>query len=257
MLVLALHHIKGGVGKTTAAVNLAYLASRASLRTLLWDLDPQGAATFHFRIRPKLAGGAAKLVRKGRLLRHIRASDFENLDLLSSDFSLRNLDLYLDRSKKPKGLIRRMCRRLQPDYDLAVLDCPPGFSLLTESIYRAADVVLIPIIPAALSLHALEQVRQFGPRKTGKRSPQLMPFLSMVDIRKKAHLELAKQVVHGYQDFLHSPIPAASVVEQMGQRRLPLEAYAPATVAAASFRQLWKELKQELGLQGKSPSVSY
>ena len=57
MQILAVHHIKGGVGKTTTAVNLAYLAARSGFRTLLWDLDPQGAATFHFRVRPKLAGG--------------------------------------------------------------------------------------------------------------------------------------------------------------------------------------------------------
>ena len=131
MRIVAIHHIKGGVGKTTAAANLAYLAARDGSRVLLWDLDPQGAATFHFRVRPKLAGGARKLVRPGRSLEpQLRASDFHNLDLLPADFSLRNLDLHLDRAKKPRQFLARVCRDLAPDYDLLFVDCPPGFSLL-------------------------------------------------------------------------------------------------------------------------------
>jgi chromosome partitioning protein len=61
--VLATYNIKGGVGKTSAAVNLAYLASRAGAPTLLWDLDPQGASTYLFRVRPKVRGGGRNLVR--------------------------------------------------------------------------------------------------------------------------------------------------------------------------------------------------
>ena len=249
MRIVAIHHIKGGVGKTTAAANLAYLAARDGSRVLLWDLDPQGAATFHFRVRPKLAGGARKLVRPGRSLEPLlRASDFHNLDLLPADFSLRNLDLHLDRAKKPRQFLARVCHDLAPDYDLLFVDCPPGFSLLTESIYQGSDTILVPIIPAVLSLHTLDQLRKFLPRLKKKRVPKILPFLSMVDIRKKDHLELAKRVVHGYQDFLRSPIPAAAVVEQMGSRRLPLEVYAPRTVAAASFRQLWREVHLAIGM---------
>ena len=253
MHTIAIHHIKGGVGKTTAAVNLAYLAARGGSRVLLWDLDPQGAATFHFRVRPKLAGGARNLVRPGHFPEpHIRASDFHNLDLLPADFSLRNLDLYLDRSKKPRKFIARVCADLAADYDLLFVDCPPGFSLLTESIYRGYDSVMVPIIPAVLSLHTLEQLRKFSPRHKGKRAPKLLPFLSLVDIRKRDHLEMAKRVVHGYEDFLHSPIPSAAIVEQMGCRRLPLEVFAPKTVVAASFRQLWQELGLGIGMGGQT-----
>jgi chromosome partitioning protein len=62
--VLATYNVKGGVGKTSAAANLAYLAARDGFRTLLWDLDPQGASTYLFRIRPKVRGGTRKLLRR-------------------------------------------------------------------------------------------------------------------------------------------------------------------------------------------------
>jgi len=65
-VVLATYNIKGGVGKTSAAVNLAYLSARGGARTLLWDLDPQGASTYLFRVKPKVKGGGRKLVRAKR-----------------------------------------------------------------------------------------------------------------------------------------------------------------------------------------------
>ena len=81
--VLATYNIKGGVGKTSAAVNLAYLAARDGHRTLLWDLDPQGASTFLFRVKPKVKGGGAKLVRgKTDAADRIKGTDHERLDLL-------------------------------------------------------------------------------------------------------------------------------------------------------------------------------
>ena len=97
MKVLATYSIKGGVGKTTAAVNLGYEASRTGARVLLWDLDPQGATTFFVRVKPSLKGGAERLVsRRGDLADHVRATDVPGLHVLPADFSLRHLDLHLD-----------------------------------------------------------------------------------------------------------------------------------------------------------------
>ena len=111
-LVLATYNIKGGVGKTSAAVNLSYLAAREGRRTLLWDLDPQGASTFLFRIKPKVRGGGRKLVRlKTDVDSLIRATDHESLDLLPADFSYRHMDLALNAVKRPT---RRLAQVLEP-----------------------------------------------------------------------------------------------------------------------------------------------
>jgi len=90
--VVDIHNIKGGVRKTATAVNLAYLAAAEDKRTLVWDLDPQAAATYYFRIKPKVKGDSKALVRGKRGLdAAVKGTDFENLDLLPADFSFRNL----------------------------------------------------------------------------------------------------------------------------------------------------------------------
>ena len=98
--VLATYNIKGGVGKTSAAVNLATLAAHDGSETLLWDLDPQGASTYLFRVKPKIKGGGSKLVRgKTEADGQIKGTDTEGLDLLPADFSYRHMDLALDGAK--------------------------------------------------------------------------------------------------------------------------------------------------------------
>lgn len=83
MKIIASYNIKGGVGKTATAVNLAYLAAAQGLRTLVWDLDPQGAASFYFRIKPRVKKGARGLIEKKRALDEvIKSTDYARLDLI-------------------------------------------------------------------------------------------------------------------------------------------------------------------------------
>ena len=248
MHVVAVWTIKGGVGKTAAAVNLAALAAGEGLRTLLWDLDPQGAASFYFRVKPKVKGGGRKLLRRAADLRRwVRGTDFDNLDLLPADFSYRRLDLDLDGRKAPS---RRLALKLAPladEYEVAFLDCPPSVSLASESVLRAADALLLPVIPTTLSLRSLEQVRSFA-RKVGRRRLLVLPFLSMVDRRKAMHREILERC-RADGSFLRSVIPAASVVEKMGLHRAPLLAYAPASEAANAFAGLWDEVAVRIALR--------
>jgi len=140
MTILAVYSIKGGVGKTSSAVNLAFIAAHSGLSTLVWDLDPQGASSYYFRIKPKIKGGSKNLVAgKYELDDLIKGTDFENLDLLPSDFSFRNLDLVLEAKKKPTQRLKKLLKPLTEDYDVIFLDCPPGISLLSEAVFEAAD----------------------------------------------------------------------------------------------------------------------
>jgi hypothetical protein len=132
MTVYATYNIKGGVGKTSTAVNLAYLAARSGRRVLLWDLDPQGAATFLFRVKPQVKGGGQGLVSGKRPVNDaLKATDFDNLDLLPADFSYRNMDL--DDAKKRTGRLDQLLSGLADDHDVAFLDCPPSVSLVSEN----------------------------------------------------------------------------------------------------------------------------
>ena len=161
MKILGVYNIKGGVGKTAAAVNIGHLAASSGLRTLIWDLDPQAAATFYLRVKPKVKGSTKMLRGKLDLDGVLKGSDYPNLDLLPSDFSYRNMDLLLGENKKPVMQLLRLLRPLAEQYDLVVLDCPPSISLVSENIFRAADALLLPTIPTTLSLRTMQQLLDF------------------------------------------------------------------------------------------------
>jgi chromosome partitioning protein len=239
--VLATYNIKGGVGKTSAAVNLAFLSAQQGNRTLLWDLDPQGAATFLFRIGPRVRGGVKALV-KGRtpLDALIKGTDFNNLDLLPADLSYRRMDHALDQSKHPNRRIAQLVKPLADGYDVLILDCPPGMSLVSEGVLRAADTLLVPLVPATLSMRTFAQLTDFVGKAKQPR-PRILAFFSMVDSRKRLHRETVANVVGQRSDIAEASIPAASIVEQMGPRRLPVAVLSPTSAATAAYQQLWRE----------------
>ena len=227
--VLATYNIKGGVGKTSAAVNLAYLAARDGARTLVWDLDPQGASTYLFRIKPRVKGGGRKLVRgKSDVDALIKGTDHERLDLLPADFSYRHMDLALDATKHPTQRLAAVLAPLADEYDYIFLDCPPSISLVSESVFEAADALLVPLIPATLSS------RTFG------------QLLKLVDGRKRLHREVMERLAAEYPEVLRAAIPAAADIERMGLHRTVIADFAPRTRAARAYEDLWREIQERL-----------
>lgn len=245
MRVIALYNIKGGVGKTAAAVNLAWHSARDGRPTLLWDLDPQGAASWCLQVPPKVKGGRKALLRgKSPLARYVKPTAYDNLELLPADFSYRNMDLDLSEKKRPEKQLRKLLEPLEAHYHTVFLDCPPGLTLTTESMFAAADTLLVPVIPAALSLRTLTLLDDFLSRMETAR-PRVLAFYSMVDRRKTLHRQLTDDR-HADGRFLFTTIPYASDIERMAERRAPVAEFAPRSVAAAAYEALWKELG-ELG----------
>jgi cellulose biosynthesis protein BcsQ len=250
--VIATYSIKGGVGKTAAAVNLAYLAAREGEPSLLWDLDPQGAATYLLRVRPKVKGGARAIVRRRRSLdSSIKATDFPNFDLVPADLSYRHIDLALDRTKKPTEQLADLLSPLADEYSYVFLDCAPSMSLVSESIFGAADVLLVPTIPTTLSVRTLEQLGDFlGNGGTGgnrgkkvKRAPRVLTFFSLADRRKRLHRDVMA-TLSARPDVLEAAVPSATEVEQMGKHRAPVAEFAPSSRAARSYADLWCAIRK-------------
>ena len=242
MKIVALYSIKGGVGKTSSAVNLAFIAASQGYRTLVWDLDPQGASSYYFRIKPKVKGGSKDLIAGKRELDGlIKGTDFNNLDLLPADFSFRNLDLVLDAKKKPTQQLKKLLKPLAEDYDYIFLDCPPNISLLSEAVFATADILLSPIIPTTLSLRTLEQLKEFLAENDLK-NVTLVPFFSMVDRRKNMHKELMESLAKTHPEILKTPIPYASDIERMGLERMPLGGFSTKSRSLQAYQTLWQEL---------------
>ncbi len=246
MAILAIYNIKGGVGKTAASVNLSHCAARAGARVLVWDLDPQGASTFTFRIKPRVKGGARKLIRGKRAVEdQIKGADIASVDLLPADFRYRHLDLRLAATPRPERLMRSFLRLLAREYDHVLVDCAPGISLVSECVLRAVDAVLVPLIPTTLSVRTYKQLVQFLERKKITR-PAVMPFLSIVDRRKRLHRELVEHYRAFGKGFLKTVIPNATEVEQMALRRAPVRTFAPNSVAAHAYEAMWREITERL-----------
>ncbi len=245
MKVVATYSIKGGVGKTTTAVNLAYEADRAGVRVLVWDLDPQGAATYLLRVRPKVRGGSRRLVSaKGALADHVRGTDLAAVHVVPADFSLRHLDVHLESTRDPTRRIATLLDPVRDHYDLAILDCPPSISLASESVFGAAEVLLVPVVPATLASRTLGQLTTFLDDQ--RDAPAVAPFLSMVDRRKRLHRELVDSLGSKWPELLTTTIPAAAVIERMGVERAPLGRYAPSSPATRAYRRLWDEVATNL-----------
>lgn len=241
MRTLAAYNIKGGVGKTSTAVNLAYLAAKDGLRTLVWDLDPQGAATFLLGVKPRVKGGSEALVSGKRSLADaIRVSDHPGLDVVPADFSYRNLDVQLEDAKRPTQQVRRLLEPLSRDYEVVVLDCPPSISMVSENVFAAAQLLLVPVVPTTLSLRPLEQLTDFV-AAMDKPRPTVRAFFSMVDRRKRLHLDVVREVPAQHRGFMETSVPVDSVVERMGLTRRPVVESHPSSRAALAYRMLWRE----------------
>jgi cellulose biosynthesis protein BcsQ len=244
--ILATYNIKGGVGKTSAAVNLAYLAARGGASTLLWDLDPQGGSTYLFRVKPLVHGGGRDLIGlKSPVGAQIKGTDHEGLDLLPADFSYRHMDLALDDYKRPTRRLRRVLEPLRAEYEYIFLDCPPSISLVSESVFEAADALLVPIIPATLSSRTFDQLERLVDADDG---PQILAFLSMFDIDRGLHRRLVSQLRSTHRvTMLGAVIPDAEEIELMGEERDPVGAFAPASTAALAYEALWWDVRRRLG----------
>lgn len=243
MFITSLYNLKGGVGKTASCVNFAYMAARDGYSTLIWDLDPQGAASFYFKSQSAVKSSVKKIVEQTMpISAAIMHTEYEGLDIIPADISARKLDLLLESQHHSKKIFKTLLKEISDAYDFVFIDCPPGFSNVAENIFYASDAVMMPVIPTTLSVRTYEQVAHYFDDKNIDNS-RLMCFFSMVDTRKNLHKDLMKQLCKDSRFFEHY-IPYLSEVEKMGVKNAPVEAFAPSGYATVCYRALWDEIKE-------------
>ncbi|MEO5583780.1 MAG: ParA family protein [Saprospiraceae bacterium] len=242
MVSIALYNMKGGVGKTAATVNLAYLAAASGLKTLVWDIDPQGSSSFYLNVEAVTKNESKKLLTDEMNIKDaVQDSAFENLWVIPADLSARNYDLLLDDMKQSKKKLKSLLGGLK-HFDLVMLDCPPGISLLHENVFNAADWVFMPNIPTTLSIRSYEAVVNYFMENKFDEG-KIKCFFNMVDHRKNLHHEVMHQF---YKDkiFFKNYIPYLSDIEKMGTHQQPIFEFANSSYAAQCYRDLWAEIKK-------------
>lgn len=245
MEIIAMYNLKGGVGKTTGCVNLAYAAARDGFKTLVWDLDVQGAASF-FLGNPDSDVSIKKVIGGNMDLRSlILPSAYNNLDLIPADLTARNMDILLnDQDNSSAKQLKGLLKPLKGMYDFVFLDCPPGFSVLADGVFKAADVILMPVIPTTLSVRTFNIVKEYLEGQKIE-SGKLMCYFNMVDVRKSLHMEVMQTYARDFRFFQYY-IPSSAEIEKMGMEHGPILAAQPNSRGAHSFAALWQEMKEGL-----------
>ncbi len=247
MKLIAVYNLKGGVGKTAASVNLAYLSSAEGKKTLLIDMDPQAASSYYLSAEADLKSGDVKSMVKGKfdIVDNIWSTAYPNLDILPAGADYRKIELYLNDLKDAGRWLSNFVKPVKKDYDIVIIDCPPNITLLTENIFRNADYILVPVVPTVLSVRTYEQILEyFSSYRLNKE--KLLPFFSMFEKRKNLHNETVRSFARKFKESISVIIPYSSEVEKMGIYRAPLTAKRPSEEASKAFVKLWKEVKKRI-----------
>ena len=234
MATVAIYSLKGGVGTTTLSVNLAWCAATLSARrTLLWDLDPQAASTWVLGGPGKVDQAQAMFSKDVAVAKQARPTAYPQLELIAADASLRGLNQLFHEIDKKKRLAKLLSELAA--YDRVILDCPPGLTETADQVMRAADLIVIPVIPSPLSTRAYDAVVQHLGGRTS-----LLPVHVMVDKRRALHAEALAR----HSDW--PIIPMASGIEAMAAKRAPVGVFAPKSAAAQAFADLWRRIEHRL-----------
>jgi cellulose biosynthesis protein BcsQ len=228
-------------------VNIAYLASQDNCRTLLWDLDPQGASSFYLSGAEPVKGRKLSKLLEGKspMAKFVHDDIYPGLDFIPAHSSFRNFDIKLEQEEGDGNQLKKMLAPLSEETSLVILDCPPTLSRLTEQVLDVADEVYVPLVPTWLSMNSWNQLYDFAKdKKLGAK--KLRPFFSMVDRRKNLHQSLVQQAPERLNNYTDVAVPCASVVERMGEEGLPLEKLDARSPAAEAYRELWAAIKKDL-----------
>lgn len=249
--IIAVANQKGGVGKTTTAVNLSACLAEAGKKTLIIDADPQGNTTQGLGIdKSSLEETTYDILLQNKKMYDIIGENvYPNLDLLPANIDLAGAEIELIQVPDNSNILKKAIAEIKEEYDFIIIDCPPSLSLLTINALTASDTVLVPLQCEFYALEGLSQLMYTIGLIQDKLNPQLQIdgiVFTMYDARTNLSLEVVEEVrreltdTHIYQTIIPRNV-RLSEAPSYGQ---PIAMYDPSSKGAIAYRELAQEVIQ-------------
>ena len=251
--IIAISNQKGGVGKTTTAINLSACLAEAGKKVMLIDLDPQGNATSGLGLDKEEIDNSVYELMLGEctIKECIRTTIVEKLSLMPSDVNLAGAEIELVSVENREGLLKAALTTLRDDYDYIFIDCPPSLSLLTLNALTAADSVLIPIQCEYYALEGVGQLVNTIKLMKKRLNPDLEVegiLLTMFDGRTNLCAQVVQEVRSHFRDeAFDTMIPRNVRLSEAPSYGLPIHLYDARCSGAQAYRELAAELIERNG----------
>lgn len=251
MKKIALYNIKGGVGKTTTTVNLACMLAKQGLSVLLWDMDPQGGSSYFFNQENKNDNTHERLFdRYITIYDVIHHTDTYQIDVISNDSKFS--DQFMNKASRITALnflnddlINITLDEVADDYDVCLIDCSPGRFQLHQNIFNAADLLLIPNIPAPLSVYCNNMLIEELQRKLTSKN-KILSFYNMVQANKNLHKFYLNIRDENTTHILNNFIPFYSEIETISLNKMSIFHQLKEFKTNIYYENLWLEICERM-----------
>lgn len=247
--IIAIANQKGGVGKTTTAINLSAALAHFNRRVLIIDMDPQGNASRGLGVDISLINKCVfdVLLGDSNINRIIRKTKQNNLDLLPSKLSLSSIELgQQDLGEEPYSMLKRALENIKKDYDYIIIDCPPSLGILTMNALTASNTILIPVQCEYFAMEAVTRMLASITQVQSTYNPDLGIegfLLTMYDAKTRLGTEISAQIRGLFKEntFL-TQIPRNISVPESNMHGLPVTIFRPSSSGALAYFSLAKEV---------------
>jgi chromosome partitioning protein len=250
--IIAIANQKGGVGKTTTAINLSACLAEAGKKVLMLDCDPQGNATSGLGVNKNTAELTSYdiLIGEATAEEAIIHTEYDRLDIIASNVNLSGAEIELIGIEQKEYILKKQIDKIKENYDFIIIDCPPSLNMLTVNAMTTADTVLVPIQCEYYALEGLSQLIHTINLVNQRLNPKLKMegvVFTMYDARTNLSLQVVENVKSNLRQTIYKTIIPRNVrLAEAPSHGMPINVYDSRSAGAESYRLLAEEVIEHI-----------